>query len=409
MNAQVHWIPTRSRQQAAQDATELFRSTYNTDPAGCWVAPGRVNLIGEHVDYAQGISLPFALSQVTAVAASPREDSTVRITSISGESTLQAEVDLNEVGPKNPANWSGYIVGTIWALAEAGVIPLQGYDMALVSDVPLGAGLSSSAALECCVAVAACDLQHATADKDTLATACMRAENEVVGASTGGLDQQISLKGEDGHALAIDFRDNTSYQVPFDMKGHGLAILVVDTNAPHELADGQYASRRAVIDGVSEKFGALREQENLNPDAWADENPDPTGTLDQQAWRQKVRARVAHVQSEITRTANAIEQLKRGDMAAFGDSMCASHASLRDDYEVSCPELNMVVDTAMANGALGARMTGGGFGGSAIALVKEADTEKIAQAIANAFAEANFRDPRVAVAIPAAGAQRVEV
>lgn len=438
---QPQWIPTRTEAQAEADVRALYKDVFGAEPVGVWSAPGRVNLIGEHVDYAAGISLPFALSQRTYVAASPNDGGTYRVVSRYAPNSsapaenIRFEVPVGDVAPGRPANWAGYAVGAIWAARESGVIPAEdpssaGLDIAIVSDVPVGAGLSSSAALECSAVLAAFDLAQAAAGKPPLAElpqtqadevraglmrASMRAENEVVGASTGGLDQRIALFGQEGHALAIDFLANVAEQVPFDIASRGLAVLIVNTNAPHQLNDGQYASRRAVIDGVTEDLGvrSLREAEDAvaRSAAWAEETV-PEGVdadaADIEAWTETVARRVRHVVSEIERTAAAVDQLKQGDVDAFGFAMCASHASLRDDYQVTVPELDLAVDTALDCGALGARMTGGGFGGSAIALLDATLVETTAADVAEAFAQAGFQAPEFVLALPSDGAHRHE-
>lgn len=412
----VNWFSTRSNEQAIADVTALFREHF-TEPAGVWSAPGRVNLIGEHVDYAGGICLPFALSQRTYVAAALNHDGVYRVVSQFGAENTQAEtmheeIAMDQVCPGYPDNWAGYVVGTVWAAG----LEVPGLDIAIVSDVPVGAGLSSSAALECSVALAAADLaadpaaglSKTSIDRTALMHAAIRAENEVVGASTGGLDQRIALFAEPGHALAIDFATDSTHQVPFQIADRGLAVLITNTNAPHSLADGQYASRRAVVDGVTADLGveSLRYADNAEAASarWASAN-NPEG-VDAAAWQATVGKRVRHIVSEITRTATAIEQLRAGDLAGFGESMQASHASLRDDYEVSVAQLDVSVDVAMEHGALGARMTGGGFGGSSIALLPSENVEVAAEAIARAFAEAGFAEPEFAVALPGAGARR---
>ena len=277
----VNWFSTRNNEQAIADVTALFREHFGQDtpgntgpgrssaePAGVWSAPGRVNLIGEHVDYAGGICLPFALSQRTYVAAALNHDGVYRVVSQFGAENTQAEtmheeIAMDQVCPGYPDNWAGYVVGTVWAAG----LEVPGLDIAIVSDVPVGAGLSSSAALECSVALAAADLAAGLAadpapdltetstDRTALMHAAIRAENEVVGASTGGLDQRIALFAEPGHALAIDFATDSTHQVPFQIADRGLAVLITNTNAPHSLADGQYASRRAVVDGVTADLG----------------------------------------------------------------------------------------------------------------------------------------------------------
>lgn len=404
----VNWFSTRSNEQAIADVTALFRE-YFAEPAGVWSAPGRVNLIGEHVDYAGGICLPFALSQRTYVAAALNHDGVYRVVSQFGaentqSETMHTEIAMDQVCPGYPDNWAGYVVGTVWAAG----LEVPGLDIAIVSDVPVGAGLSSSAALECSVALAAAGLSKTSIDRTALMHAAIRAENEVVGASTGGLDQRIALFAEPGHALAIDFATDSTHQVPFQIADRGLAVLITNTNAPHSLADGQYASRRAVVDGVTADLGveSLRYADNAEAESarWAEANT-PEG-VDAAAWQATVGKRVRHIVSEIARTATAIEQLRAGDLAGFGESMQASHASLRDDYEVSVAQLDVSVDVAMQHGALGARMTGGGFGGSSIALLPSENVEVAAEAIAQAFAEAGFAEPEFAVALPGAGARR---
>lgn len=410
----VNWFSTRSNEQAIADVTALFREHF-TEPAGVWSAPGRVNLIGEHVDYAGGICLPFALSQRTYVAAALNHDGVYRVVSQFGAEntqaeTMHAEIAMDQVCPGYPDNWAGYVVGTVWAAG----LDLPGLDIAIVSDVPVGAGLSSSAALECSVALAAADLAETSTngktstDRTALMHAAIRAENEVVGASTGGLDQRIALFAEPGHALAIDFATDSTHQVPFQIADRGLAVLITNTNAPHSLADGQYASRRAVVDGVTAdlQVTSLRYADDAEAASarWASAN-NPEG-VDAAAWQEVVGKRVRHIVSEIARTATAIEQLRAGDLAGFGESMQASHASLRDDYEVSVAQLDVSVDVAMQHGALGARMTGGGFGGSSIALLPSEKVELAAEAIARAFAEAGFAEPEFAVALPGPGARR---
>lgn len=418
----VNWFSTRSNEQAIADVTALFREHFGQDaqdntgpgrssaePAGVWSAPGRVNLIGEHVDYAGGICLPFALSQRTYVAAALNHDGVYRVVSQFGAENTQAEtmheeIAIDQVCPGYPDNWAGYVVGTVWAAG----LDLPGLDIAIVSDVPVGAGLSSSAALECSVALAAADLSKTSIDRTALMNAAIRAENEVVGASTGGLDQRIALFAEPGHALAIDFATDSTHQVPFQIADRGLTVLITNTNAPHSLADGQYASRRAVVDGVTADLGveSLRYADNAEAESarWVEANT-PEG-VDAAAWQATVGKRVRHIVSEIARTATAIEQLRAGDLAGFGESMQASHASLRDDYEVSVAQLDVSVDVAMEHGALGARMTGGGFGGSSIALLPSENVEVAAEAIAQAFAKAGFAEPEFAVALPGAGARR---
>ena len=433
-HSQPQWMRTREPAQAVRDVKALFAEHFSDEAEGVWSAPGRVNLIGEHVDYAGGICLPFALSQRTFVAARVNEDGVYRIVSRWAKGVTIAEVPIGDVRPAqagsagNPADWTGYVAGTIWAAYHNGTIPgpATGFDIAIESDVPVGAGLSSSAAIECSTALAAWEIstgnvlseQSAEVQSTVLGglrAASITAENDVVGASTGGLDQTVALFGQSGHALAIDFAEDSREQVEFDIATRGLAVLVINTNAPHQLADGQYAARRAVTDGVAADLGVptLRQA----PDAaehyqvWADREwqswpAEKQKETSREQWRSTVAARVRHVETEIARTAQAIRALRAEDFPLLGELMQASHASLRDDYEVTVPELDLAVEQAMHHGALGARMTGGGFGGSAIALLATSTADDVVSAIASSFADANFRAPEFAIAIPGAGARR---
>lgn len=434
------WWTTRDEQQLADDAQALFNQHFGDGTCeGVWAAPGRVNLIGEHVDYAGGMSLPFALPQNTAAAVGRRTDGVLRLVSVvpGTEGTQDApstEIALSDIGPGNPAGWAGYAAGAVWAGLQDGVIPsCEGLDIALVSDVPLGAGLSSSAALECSVALAAYELAtgHSpdSAALERLVTACMRAENEVVGASTGGLDQRSSLYGRSGMALAVDFLDGSVELVPCDLAAAGLALLIINTNAAHQLADGQYASRRGVIDAVSAHLGVGTLGEILQDAAASSRLPDEV-----RAWSATPQAhallgaqdggsdggdtaqrRVRHVVEEIRRTRDeAVPALRdagasgeTGGLGELGELMNASHASLRDLYEVTVPELDGAQEAALAAGALGARMTGGGFGGSVIALVHREQVEVVAEAVDAAARDRGFPAPTFFVAAPSDGARRI--
>lgn len=404
------WIHTRTPEQLAADAINLFKATFNGTPSGVWGAPGRVNVIGDHVDYAGGVSIPFALQQLTAVAMSPRRDGIYSVTSIapgkSAEEAMQFRIPVTQVGPLSPNNWAGYIVGTIWAMEEAGIIDrVQGFDIAVVSDVPLGSGLSSSAALECSTAVGAFEILHKRPPSEEelagIVEACMRAENDVVGASTGGLDQRASIYGKAGQALVIDFHADTCAHVPFDLAKEKLALLIADTNAPHALNDGQYASRRGLIDEVTKALGGedstLRDIDDAvrKTNQWA---KDTHHDVDE------ATKRVKHVVEETNRTLRAAHSLEQGDFHAFSQFMADSHESLRDQYEVVTPELESAFQAA---GAFGARMTGGGFGGSVITLVPEDKVEETARRIDTAASEKGFPSPTFLVATPGDGARRL--
>ncbi|HET7477476.1 MAG TPA: galactokinase [Dermatophilaceae bacterium] len=366
---------------------DSFGSRFGAPPAGVWSAPGRVNLVGEHTDYNQGLCLPIALPQRTYAAASARGDRRLRVWSAQvGE---VGEVDLDEVGPGRPAGWAAYVAGVVWALA-AGGHPVAGLDLAIDGQVPLGAGLSSSAALSCAVGAACSDLfglglLGTDEGRAELAAACVRGENEVAQAPTGGMDQAASLRSRAGHALLLDCRDGSVEHVRFDLAGHGLALLVMDTRAEHALVDGQYAARRQACEEAARRLGlaSLREVPVADLDGALDRLGDEV-----------LRRRTRHVVTEIDRVTRTVQQLRQDEFAEVGTLFDASHESLRDDFEVSCPELDLAVTEARRQGALGARMTGGGFGGSAIALAPVSAVETITAAVEHAFADAGFHAPQ---------------
>ena len=372
-----------------------FVEQFGHTPDGLWSAPGRVNLIGEHTDYNDGLALPIALPQRTVAACSRRVDDVLRVHSVAAGETVS--VDLDEVGPGRPVGWASYVAGVLWAMRADG-LPVGGLDVVLDSDVPLGAGLSSSAALECSVAAAAADLYGLglLADDEgraRLAAAADRAENEIALAPTGGMDQLASLLCRPGHALLLDFHSGQRAHVPFDLAGHGLALLVIDTRARHALVDGQYAQRRTSCEQAAAALGvgSLRASDLAAVECLKD------ATL---------RRRARHVVTEIQRVLGTVSALEAEDFERVGKLFLASHASLRDDYEVSCQELDLAVETACASGALGARMTGGGFGGSAIALVPADRVEAVSAAVRQAFAVAGLAAPHPFAAVASSGAAR---
>ena len=409
------WADAATPDEGAVQAANLFRDAYGYEPRGVWSAPGRVNIIGEHVDYNGGPCLPIALPHRAFVALSPRSDRTVRLVSTQTREAIDV-LDLDVIGPKGTPgevanHWTAYLAGVAWALEQAGYGPLPGFDAALWSCVPLGGGLSSSAALECATAVAldeVCGLGLAGSlenpndeGRKVLVEAAQAAENQIAGANTGGLDQTASLRCRQGHALALDCRDMSTRQVPFDLSAVGLELLVIDTRAKHSLADGQYGSRRADCEESARILGVgqLVEVEDL------DEASAALGD-------DRLVARTRHVVSEIARTRAFIELLDEGPLegtrlAVAGALMNDSHDSLRDDYEVSCEELDVAVEAARAVGAHGARMTGGGFGGSAIALVSADAVLDIAQAVARAYETRGWETPHFIRALPGAPAGRL--
>ncbi|MET8166059.1 galactokinase [Streptomyces sp. NPDC005329] len=382
----------------AQEVREGFVRLYGAEPEGVWAAPGRVNLIGEHTDYNDGFVMPFALPQIAVAAVSRRTDGVLRLHSADLDSGV-AELRLDDLAPESDGNWTAYPAGVVWALREAGH-QVTGADIHLSSTVPSGAGLSSSAALEVVVALALNDLYDLGLQGWQLARLCQRAENVYVGAPTGIMDQTASACCEAGHALFLDTRDLSQKQIPLDLAAEGLRLLVVDTQVTHAHSGGEYGKRRAGC----EKGAALLGVDALRDIAYADLD----AALDRLGDEEEVRRLVRHVVTEDQRVEQVVALLEAGgDSRAVGPILTAGHASLRDDFRVSCPELDLVVDTALAHGALGARMTGGGFGGSAIVLAEAVDVETLTKAVEEAFAAAGHKAPRVFEAVPAAGARRL--
>ncbi|MDN6655946.1 MAG: galactokinase, partial [Bifidobacterium crudilactis] len=363
-----------------------------------------------------GLCLPIALPHRTFIALKPRTDGIVRVVSDVDPTSFQ-EVDLNGLEARGVDGWAAYPVGVAWALRSMGFSQVQGFDAAFASCVPLGSGLSSSAAMTCSTALALDDvfaLGYGASDagRVTLIESAMKSENDMAGASTGGLDQNASMRCTAGHALLLDCRpeltplENTSQQ-PFDLSAHGLELLVVDTQAPHQLNDGQYAERRACCEEAAKvlKVANLR----VTADGIA-KSDDPFQSLKEtlDALPDEVmKKRVRHVVTEIARVRSFVRAFANGQVEEAGRLFNASHDSLKADYEVTVPELDVAVDVARKNGAYGARMTGGGFGGSIIALVNSGESEKLAQLIADEFARQGFHAPRALAAVASDSARKV--
>ena len=377
--------------QQAAGVVDAFRRRYGREPDGVFAAPGRVNLIGEHTDYNDGFVLPMAISHSAVVAVGRRRDGQVAGWSSQLGDGGSVTVDTDEA--PRVEGWLAYAAGVAWALRD--VVGAPGLDLVVDSGVPVGAGLSSSAALECAVAIALSELAGVDVDRMALAVAAQRAEHEVVGAPVGVMDQAVSLLAEADTALFLDCRSLTSRLVPFRPYAVELGVLVIDTRVHHEHATGEYAVRRRECEAAASALGlaSLRDAtagdvERLPPD---------------------LRRRARHVVTENARVEAAVAALTMDDMAALGPLLRQSHQSLRDDYEVSVVELDTAVAAAVDAGALGARMTGGGFGGSAIALVRETDRAAVTDGVLGAFASAGFATPELFAVQPSGGARRVEV
>jgi galactokinase len=376
-----------------------FQEIIGRPPEGVWVAPGRVNLIGEHTDYSGGFVLPMALPQVCAVAAAGRDDQ--QLTVCSRQRPEDRVVTGVDVVPGQVPGWAGYALGIAWALREAGH-RIGGFDLVLDSSVPIGAGLSSSAAIGCSVASALRDLFDLPLQGLELAAIARRCENEFVGAPTGVMDQAVSMMARQGHLLFLDTRTMRIEQVPFQLHEAGLTLLVIDTRTAHELNDGGYGSRRTAVEDGARLLGV----DELR-DVAADDLEAALSRL-QAADDPAIARRARHVVTENGRVQAVVELLKSGaDPREVGPILSAGHRSLRDDFEISTPELDAAVEAAEAAGAFGARMTGGGFGGSAIALVDTEAVEPVKAAVTQAYTARGFTPAGFFSALPAAGAHRL--
>lgn len=392
------------------NARRLFADLTGHDPVGLWSAPGRVNLIGEHTDYNDGFVFPFAIDFRTVVAVGTRDDGRIRVVSTFDEVPVEvALADLDTLFPDRRdevVEWARYPLGVAWALQHArgardgggadASASLPGIDIAVASDVPVGAGLSSSAAIEGASAAALNDIWNLDESRAALARAGRRAENEAVGAPTGIMDQMAAMLGERDAGIFLDCRSLEAEVVELGFAPAGLEVLVIDTRVTHAHSTGGYGERRAAC----ERGAAIMGVEALR-DLTTDDLPRAQELMDDVTFR-----RVRHVVTEDERVQDAVRTLRAEGPRAIGGLLDASHASMRDDFEISVPELDLAVDTARAAGAVGARMTGGGFGGSAIALVDRDLVPDVTAAVEAAFAEAGFAKPHVFTVHPSAGARR---
>jgi galactokinase len=365
-----------------------FQTLFGHLPEVTSEAPGRVNLIGEHIDYSEGYVLPFAIANRTHAAISRSSDGLVRISSHQRKENIFS-ISISEVKPGSKGDWEKYVLGVIWSLGIT-----EGLNILVDGNVPAGAGLSSSAALECAVAVGLNALLGLGLSDKELARATQRAENDYVGMPCGIMDQSVSIMGRAGSALLLDCRDLSTESIPFSVADAGLELLIIDTQAHHALVDGGYAERRAACESAASKLGVKSMRDLTLEELMAGK--------DKLSEVEFIRAR--HAVTEISRVLSTVEALKIGDFKEVGALINQSHNSLRDDYAVSCPELDVAVEASRGAGALGSRMVGGGFGGSAIALLRVEDVEKARTAITDAFSKDGFKKPRFFTSLPSAGA-----
>lgn len=378
------------------DIRTAFESAFGRPTEGAWSAPGRVNLIGEHTDYNNGFVLPFGIDYRTSAAVAARHDREIHLRSTFADGEAVGDLDALELA--SMSGWSAYVLGVAWAMADAGVdlTEARGLDILIDSDVPVGAGLSSSAALECATGAAFNDLWGPGLGKLDMARFGRVAENKAVGAPTGLLDQAASMLAEDDHVVFLDCDTEEARPVALHLKDHHLGILVINSNVEHEHATGGYGDRFASCAKGAAALGVTTLRE-----IGTDDLPRAQELLDDETYR-----RVRHVVTENQRVLDTVRVLGEAGPTAIGDLLNASQTSMRDDFEITVPEIDLACDTAVAHGAIGARMTGGGFGGSSIALVPLDKVDTIASAIRHALADAGLREATIFQVTPSQGARR---
>jgi galactokinase len=380
--------------------TEEFRKAYGNDPEWIAAAPGRVNVIGEHTDYNEGFVFPMAIEMYTVLAAGPAETGASRIQIRDTGGAERAIIDLSTpLKPAPKGTWYNYPMGVVAGFLARGIRP-PSFDAMLASTVPIGGGLSSSAALEVSTATLIETMTGQVLDPVEKALLCQQAEHEYAGMPCGIMDQFISVMGKEDHILLLDCRSRETQLVP--MKDPSVALLITNTNVKHELTGGEYAKRRAECEEAARILGV-----NSLREATPEKLEENRGQMTEVVYR-----RAKHVIGEIERTLHAAEGVRASNWATVGQLMYASHVSLRDDYEVSCPELDTVVDIAgkigSDGGVYGCRMTGGGFGGCTVALVQADKIDSISQVIAAEYEKRTGIKPTLFVSRPAAGAQVVK-
>ncbi|MBV8927620.1 MAG: galactokinase [Mycobacteriaceae bacterium] len=355
-----------------------------------YAAPGRINLIGEHTDYNLGFALPIALPERTSVTFVP--DGTDVITLRSDRQHGETRIAL-DTAPEDVSGWAGYVAGVVWALRQGGH-RLTGGAMSVAGGVEMGAGLASSAALQCAALGAMLTATGVAIDRVEQARIAQRAENDYVGAPTGLMDQIAALFGEERRALFIDFRDVTVRPVPFDPDVSNVVLLLINSRAPHRHAGGEYSARRASCERAAADLGvsSLRDVQDRGLSA-LDEVTDPADAR-----------RARHVLTENRRVVDLVGALDDRDFIEGGRILTASHASMRDDFQITTHHIDLIADTCVQSGALGARMTGGGFGGCVIALVPVGQAGAVSAAVRGAVGDAGYNAPTISVTHAGRGA-----
>ena len=388
--------PNTPIESLAQQARDIFREHFGNEATHVAAAPGRVNLIGEHIDYCDGFVLPFAIERTVVIAAAMNGTSDAHVAT--AFDTEPSQFCLREDQKIADPKWSNYLRGVVQGFRKRG-IAVPGFDAFIVSSLPGGAGLSSSAALECAVATLLENLTGTKLETREKALLAQKAEHDFAGVPCGIMDQFASAFGKDGQLVLIDCRSTEIELVPFT--DPSLTILVSNTKVSHELSDGGYAARRkSTEDGLAA----------IGKSSWRDVSP---GDLESSvsAMSEVTFRRSRHVVGEIARTMGAVDALKQGRFSTLGKLMYESHNSLRDDFEVSCPELDHLVAKAAEigsqGGVIGARMTGGGFGGSTVTLCETAKAEWIAAALVKSYEEAFGFPPEIFATRPAEGARMI--
>jgi galactokinase len=370
-----------------------FAETYGREPDGTWFAPGRVNLMGGP-DYTEGFVLPFALGAGVTATAARRNDRRLALASRQ-QPAEPIVLDLDALEPGSVRGWAAYPAGVAWALRQAGHLA-QGADIAIDADLPAGASLSSSAALECATALALTELHQVPVPRPELAVLAQRAENDFAGVPSGIMDQIAALLCQAGHALLLDCRTVTGTPVPLDPAAAGLALLVIDTRAPHAVGDGRYAERRQACERAAAALGVRSLRDVTDASQLTRLSSDPS-----------LHRLAGHVLAEQHRVRRAAGLLRAGDQASLGPLLTASHHSLRDRFHFSWPQADEAVAAAVEAGANGARMTGGGFGGSVIALVPAQAAPQVRENVTHRFARRHWPAPHFLDATPSAAARRL--